>query len=82
MLIERAGSEAVALVRETAERAAACFHDSLCMGVDVALTPSFHQARVLEVNAFGDLLEGVTWRGADTYTWAVRAALKRDWPPS
>lgn len=82
LLQARAGNEAVALVRRTAEQAAACFPRSLCVGVDVALTPSFRQARVLEVNAFGDLLEGVEWRGADTYTWAVRAASGREWPPS
>ena len=82
LLTEAAGFAAVARVRETAERAAACFPRSLCVGVDVALTPSYQEARVLEVNAFGDLLEDVMWRGADTYTWAVRAALERDWPPS
>jgi hypothetical protein len=82
LLLQTTDVAVVTLVRETAERAAACFPDSLCVGVDVALTPTFRDARVLEVNAFGDLLEGVTWRGADTYTWAVRAALDRDWPPS
>lgn len=81
LLVGRGGLAAATLVRRTAEQAAACFPTSLCVGVDVALTPSFRQARVLEVNAFGDLLEGVAWRGFDTYTWAIRAALNRDWPP-
>ena len=81
LLAQHAGRDAVALLRATAEKAAACFPRSLCIGVDITLTPSFQRAYVLEVNAFGDLLEGVLWRGADTYTWAVRAALNRDWPP-
>lgn len=75
------GAEAVALLRATAEQAARCFPQSLCMGVDLALAPAFQRVSVLEANAFGDLLEGVQWRGADTYTWEVRAALSRDWPP-
>ncbi len=75
LLAERAGPAAVALLRHVAERAAACYPRSLTLGVDLALTPDFRDARVLEVNAFGDLLEGVRWRGLDTYACTVRAAL-------
>lgn len=82
LLKENAGSDAVALVRATAESVAAHFKKSLYMGIDIALTPTFKRAVVLEVNAFGDLLEGVQWRGGDTYTWEIRAALDRDWPPA
>ena len=81
ILVRAAGSAGVNLVRTTAERAAACFPKSRCMGIDLALTPGFRKAFVLEVNAFGDLLEGSDWLGADTYTWQVRALLKQDWPP-
>ncbi len=81
-LAEAAGTEAVARVRALAEQAAACFPNSLYMGVDIALTPDFKKAFVLEVNAFGDLVEGVLWQGADTYTWEVRALLQRNWPPA
>ncbi len=81
LLAAHGGEEALRLVRETAERAAACFPASFAMGVDLAIAPSWRRAWVLEVNAFGDRLEGVEWRGADTYTWEMRAALNRDWPP-
>lgn len=75
LLAERAGPAAVASLRHVAERAAACYPRSLTLGVDLALTPDFRDARVLEVNAFGDLLEGVQWQGLDTYACTVRAAL-------
>jgi glutathione synthase/RimK-type ligase-like ATP-grasp enzyme len=75
-----AGPAAVTLLRTTAERAAACFPHSSCVGVDLALTPGFRQAFVLEVNAFGDLLEDWLWQGADTYTWQLRALAQPDWP--
>lgn len=77
ILVQQAGSAATELLRTTAEKAAACFPNSFCMGIDIALTPTFSRAVVLEVNAFGDLLEGVEWLGADTYTWEVRTVLER-----
>lgn len=81
LLARTAGPGAVALLRMTAERAAACFPRSRSIGVDLALTPDFRRAFVLEVNAFGDLLEDWSWAGADTYTWQVRALTGRGWPP-
>lgn len=77
-LAKHTGQATVDLLRATAEKTAACFPDSLCMGIDIALTPTFKRAVVLEVNAFGDLLEGVTWQGTDTYTREVQVALDRD----
>ncbi len=67
---EAAWAESLAL----AERAAGAFPETLCVGIDLmqvdeggALTPT-----LIEVNAFGDLLPGVTWRGMDTYeAWAA-----------
>jgi hypothetical protein len=79
-LAHAAGPAVVALLRATAARAAACFPRSRCVGVDVALTPDFRRAYVLEVNAFGDLLEDWPWRGADTYTWQLRALTGQGWP--
>ena len=52
---------------ETAESVAGVFPESLQLGVDLALAPGFRAPAVLEVNAFGDLLPGVLWRGRDSY---------------
>ncbi|NET49872.1 MAG: hypothetical protein F6K09_14385 [Merismopedia sp. SIO2A8] len=52
----------------TCERAAACFPKSLYCGVDLLITPNWKDHYVLEVNAFGDLVKGMTWQGKDTYT--------------
>lgn len=54
-------------LHRTCERVAAAFPRSLYMGIDVMLTPGYRQHAVLEVNAFGDLLKGITDRGQSTY---------------
>jgi glutathione synthase/RimK-type ligase-like ATP-grasp enzyme len=64
---------------ETAERAAACFPGSCSVGVDVLPAIGWRGFRVGEVNAFGDLLPGLTGlpgsgaEGLDTYTTFVAA---------
>ena len=42
--------------KKVAEQVASCFPDCLYMGVDVLISSNFKQIKVLEVNAFGDLL--------------------------
>lgn len=37
-------------------------------GVDILIPAGFGEPRVLELNAFGDLLPGLTYHGDDTYT--------------
>ncbi|RZU36107.1 hypothetical protein EV284_3595 [Streptomyces sp. BK022] len=65
------------------ERAAACFPDTLCVGVDLLPSIGWRRARVGEVNAFGDLLPRLTGlpgggaEGLDTYAAQVAAALRR-----
>jgi D-alanine-D-alanine ligase-like ATP-grasp enzyme len=59
-----------------AERAAACFGGCLYAGVDVLLDAK-GQAFIGEINAFGDLLPGLTDRGDDAYTAIARAYLAR-----
>ena len=56
-----------------AESAAAAFPNSLHAGVDVAVTPGWRKAMVLEVNAFGDLLPGVLHERRDTYQCELAA---------
>ncbi len=57
------------------ERASGAFPGSLHAGVDLLIAPGFRRHAVLEVNAFGDLLRGVTDRGLDTYSAEVEALL-------
>ncbi|WP_431968447.1 STM4014 family protein [Actinacidiphila sp. bgisy160] len=73
-------------VLTTAERAAACFPGTLCVGVDVLPTTGWRRFAVGEVNAFGDLLPRLTGlpgsgaEGLDTYAAqvaAVPAAMER-----
>jgi glutathione synthase/RimK-type ligase-like ATP-grasp enzyme len=56
----------------TCERAAACFPRSFYCGIDLLIAPNLKDHYLLEMNAFGDLLQGITWEGEDTYTTEVR----------
>ncbi|GGQ00645.1 STM4014 family protein [Streptomyces roseolilacinus] len=64
---------------ETCERAAACFPGTLCVGVDLMPSVDWRRFAVAEVNAFGDLLPGLTGlpgsgaEGLDTYAAQVAA---------
>nr|WP_323379287.1 STM4014 family protein [Streptomyces durbertensis] len=65
---------------EVAERAAACFPGTLCVGVDVLPATGWRRFTVGEVNAFGDLLPRLTGlpgggaEGLDTYAAQIAAA--------
>ncbi|MGW5683183.1 hypothetical protein [Nonomuraea sp. NPDC003754] len=64
---------------EICARAAACFPRSPAVGVDLMVGASLRRFAVAEVNAFGDLLPGLTGlpgsgaEGLDTYETQVRA---------
>ncbi len=58
------------------EQAAGVVPESLYTGVDVVISPGFRRHAVLEINAFGDLLPGILFKGQDTYS-AELAALGR-----
>jgi glutathione synthase/RimK-type ligase-like ATP-grasp enzyme len=68
------GEQAWQQVIDVAERAAACFPDSHCLGIDVLPDQRGGAAYVGEVNAYGDLLPnlpglpGTLGEGVDTYT--------------
>ncbi|WP_168543713.1 STM4014 family protein [Streptomyces physcomitrii] len=79
--VEAAGAdwgEALALC----ERAAACFPGTLCVGVDLLPALGWRRFTVGEVNAFGDLLPGLTGlpgsgaEGLDTYGAQIAAVLR------
>ncbi|CAM5351973.1 hypothetical protein SAVIM338S_01226 [Streptomyces avidinii] len=65
---------------DVCERAAACFPGTLCVGVDLLPAVGWRRFAVAEVNAFGDLLPGLTGlpgsgaEGLDTYAAQVAAA--------
>ncbi len=60
----------------TCERAAACFSHSFYCGVDLLIAPNLQNHYILEMNAFGDLLQGITYEGLDTYATEVKMLLK------
>ncbi|MGW3267985.1 STM4014 family protein [Streptomyces sp. NPDC001056] len=76
----RAAGGDFAEVLKVAERAAACFPGTLCVGVDILPATGWRRFAVGEVNAFGDLLPrltGLPGSGAehlDTYAAQVAAA--------
>ncbi len=71
-LRELIGPEKLADAFALAERAAACFPDSLYAGVDILLDQR-HRALVGEINAFGDLLPRLTHRGESAYAAIAQA---------
>ncbi len=70
------GDDAWEAAMQTCRDVAACFANSLYMGVDLLIATGFRRHYVAEVNAFGDLLPGtVDARGMDTYEAEIRAVL-------
>ena len=63
----------LALLEHTTRHAARAFPASRVIGVDLVVGGA--RARVLEANAFGDLLPGLLWKGQDSY-----AATTQAWP--
>jgi hypothetical protein len=55
-------------------RRVAALYRALHVGVDVMLESGLVTHRVLEANAFGDLLPGLTRGGVSVYEWEIRAA--------
>ncbi|WP_425334831.1 STM4014 family protein [Myxococcus stipitatus] len=58
-------------------RAVARVHDSLHVGIDLLFEEFFEGHRVVEANAFGDLLPNLRREGLTVYEWEIREALKR-----
>jgi hypothetical protein len=80
-VIARCGADLWRTALSTAERAAACFPRSPCLGVDVLIDADAEHCYVAEVNAYGDLLPNLTGlpdtlgAGVDTYTAQLRALI-------
>jgi hypothetical protein len=56
-------------------RVVARAYGALHVGVDVAILKDFNSHRILEANAFGDLLHNTTKDGMDPYAWEIREVL-------
>ncbi|MBG0829857.1 STM4014 family protein [Planomonospora sp. ID67723] len=78
----RLGERGWARVLDVCSRAAACFPRSPSVGVDLMIGVDWRSVAVAEVNAFGDLLPGLTGfpgggaEGLDTYDAQVRAVMR------
>jgi glutathione synthase/RimK-type ligase-like ATP-grasp enzyme len=76
---EKLGEETWQHAFDAAERAAACFPDSHCLGIDILPQRRSDKVYVGEVNAYGDLLPnllglpGTLGEGVDTYTAQLRS---------
>lgn len=58
-------------------QAVARMHDSFQLGVDLLYEAGFSGHRIIEANAFGDLLPNLTREGLSVYEWEIRAARSR-----
>ena len=73
VLKQRMGSGNWQAALTVCECAAAAFQDSLYVAVDLLVAPGFARFAVAEVNAFGDLLPNLNFRGLDTYSAELAA---------
>jgi glutathione synthase/RimK-type ligase-like ATP-grasp enzyme len=71
------GIDKLHAIKQLAEQAAACFPNSLYMGIDILLTADHKRTIVLEVNAFGDLLPGLRHDGETCYEAQINAMIKK-----
>jgi hypothetical protein len=58
---------------QSCEQVAALHGDSFHLGVDLVIEAGFRGHRIVEANAFGDLLPGLTRDGLDVYKWQIAA---------
>lgn len=72
-LLATIGEEKLAEVRALAGQAAACFPDSLYCGIDILVGADRKSLKVLEVNAFGDLLPNVWHEDKNCYEAEIEA---------
>jgi glutathione synthase/RimK-type ligase-like ATP-grasp enzyme len=74
-LLATIGEEKLAEVRVLAGQAAACFPDSLYCGIDILVGADRKSLKVLEVNAFGDLLPNVWHKDKNCYEAEIEALM-------
>ena len=59
--------------------AAANLFGSLYAGIDLLFTVDKQRHAIVELNAFGDLLPGLLYKGQDTYTAELLLAFSQRW---
>lgn len=64
----------------TSAREVFAAHQCLHVGVDLLFESDFYDHRVIEANAFGDLLPGLERAGLSVYGWEIAAALGDELP--
>ncbi|MEM9982450.1 MAG: STM4014 family protein [Bacteroidota bacterium] len=62
-------------LRQLAAQAVGTIEGAYCMGADILLDATHKKMRVLELNAFGDLLPNLHWQGENTYETIVKQQL-------
>ncbi len=67
--------EAWASAMESCRRVARCY-GALQVGLDLMFEPDFVRHRIIEANAFGDLLPRLELEGANVWQWQIREARK------
>lgn len=58
------------------EQVASYFPDQFCIGLDIGIGRKAEDIFIIEINAFGDYLNDVTFNGMDPYTYQVKALEK------
>ncbi len=79
VLKEKVSADAWEAAMETCRKVARLYR-SLHVGIDLMFEPDLQAHRVLEANAFGDLLPNLTREGLDVWEWQIREALRH--PPT
>lgn len=72
-LFQRIPADSLESAFDTCRTVARQFPQSLYCGLDLMFTPGFRHHAILEVNAFGDLLPGVTSQGTGTFSAEILA---------
>jgi len=68
-------AEAFNAAMSACQQAAACFPRSLYAGIDLIIRSGMHRHAIAEINAFGDQLNGIEFRGKDTYSSEIEVLL-------
>ena len=79
LLLNRMPASAVAALDATVAGVARLLPGALQLGIDIAVAAGFKRHYVLEVNAFGDLLNGVSRDGLNAYDLQVHAMEAGPW---
>jgi glutathione synthase/RimK-type ligase-like ATP-grasp enzyme len=77
LLQDKVGNTNYAALLAVAEKTVKCLPRVFYAGVDIAIPAGFSRPKVLEVNAFGDLLPNLLINGQDTYSAEITCLLNK-----